>query len=365
MNDDYASTLDLPQAADLLRRTDGPIAVFTHAKPDGDALGCVIALTAALRAMGKQVAARFVPPVPASLQSLPGVELATVCDARPDAEPGGASPCRGLPDPPALVVVLDTGAKAQVGLLYGYVEKHLDRTLIIDHHLSGDIPARHRFIDPTAAATAEPLADLLDLLPPLPPGGGRGEGASSRFTDPVIPPNLYTALASDTGWFRFSSTSPRTFRLAARLLEAGVDHADLFRRLEQTERPAKVRLLTRALDSLELLADDRAALMVLRTADFIETGAREDETDRIIDMPQMIGSVEVVALVTEREGGAVTAVSFRGKPGESAVNVADLAARFGGGGHARAAGAKIKAPLDEALPRIRDALAAAARAGHA
>ena len=345
---DYESTMELADVADLLRRCEGEIVVLTHAKPDGDALGCVLAMTAGLRSLGKTVSACVVPPVPQSLLELPGAAGVGVL--------GKDQPHGGVPADPAVVVVLDTGAKSQLGPLADYVEKHLDRTLIIDHHLSGDVAAPYRYIDAEAAAAAEPVAELLDLLMPEP------------LTDPMaelIPTALYAAIASDTGWFRFSNTSPRTLRLAARLLEAGVDHADLYRRLEQSERPAKVRLLTRALDSLELLSDARAALLVLRGADFAETGAQESETERIIDVPQMIGSVQIVALVTERQGGAITAVSFRSKPGMSGINVAEVAGRFGGGGHARAAGAKIQESLEEALPQVRSALMQAVEAAEA
>lgn len=347
----YDSTLDLSQAADLLRQCPGEIVILTHAKPDGDAFGCVLALLVTLRAMGKEASGYVVPPIPASLLTLPGADHVHIL--------GKDLPRGAPPADPGLIVIVDTGARSQLGPLWPYVEKHLDRTFILDHHLAGDVAARYRFIDSTAAAAAEPLADLLQLLP-VPPAEGRGEGDAPRDAAPIVPTALYTALASDTGWFRFSSTSPRTFHLAARLLEAGVDHADLFRRLEQTERPAKLRLLARALASLELLENDQAALMVLCAADFVAAGAREDETDRIIDMPQMVGAVQAVALVTERDGGTLTAVSFRSKPGPSAINVADLAGRFGGGGHARAAGAKIHAPLHETLPKIRAALVAAA-----
>ena len=114
------------------------------------------------------------------------------------------------------------------------------------------------------------------------------------------------------------------------------------------------------------LADGRAAVMVLRPDDFDATGALAEETERLVDIPQVVGSVRAVALVTQQRdrGKHLTRISFRSKSpdpltGEPAVDVAELAERFGGGGHARAAGAKVEAPLDEVLPRIEAALASA------
>jgi phosphoesterase RecJ-like protein len=339
---DYTSTIDLPAVAERLRDATGPVVLLTHAKPDGDALGSVLALSTALAALGHRTHPIVTPPVPANLRRLPGSDAVAVYDPNGEAPP-----------PPGLLVVLDTGAYGQLGPLRGYVERYLGRTVIIDHHLSGDIPAPHRYIDTTAAACAEIVAELLAHLGPA---SAPAHGDDARR---VIDTALFAGLASDTGWFRFSNVTPRTHRLAADLIARGVDHAGLYGLLEQNERPQKLLLLKRALASLELLADGRAALMVLRQSDFAETGAVEAETERLIDVPQQVGSVRVVALVTERTGDLgqpITAVSFRSKPEASAVDVSAVAGRFGGGGHARASGAKVMQAVDDVLPPVRDAL---------
>jgi phosphoesterase RecJ-like protein len=149
--------------------------------------------------------------------------------------------------------------------------------------------------------------------------------------------------------------------LAARLLRRGVDHAALYQKLEQTERPEKLQLLIRAVSSLRLIARERAAVMVLRRGDFAATGALVEETERFVDLPQAVESVRVVALITEppaQDGSKAGPVrlSFRSKPGSGAVDVAKLAGQFGGGGHARAAGAKLDAPLDEVISRVTGAV---------
>lgn len=344
---DYRATLDVDAAADLLRATPGPVVIFTHAKPDGDAFGAMIALTAALRGLGKTVSSCLVPPVPTSLDEMPGAEMAMVyCNGETE---------RALPAA-SLYVVLDTGAWAQLGPAGALLEPHLDRTLIIDHHLSGDVPATHRLIDGEAAATCEVLAPVIERLL----GGDldAGEPQLSR----AICEGLFLGIASDTGWFRFSNTRPQTHELAAKLLRRGVDHAAIYSRTEQSERPQKLALLIRALDSLKLVADGRAAIMSLNLADFDETGAFEEETERLVDLPQQVGTIEVIVLASESRGDPangimpVTRLSFRSKPGDGAVNVAELAAQFGGGGHARAAGAKLQQSLAELLPELERAL---------
>ncbi len=341
----YTANITLDRAAELLSQTAGPIIVLTHSKPDGDAAGSVVALVTALGAMGKHATGLLVSPITDTLQFLadtPGIR--------------NASSAADLPADTALLVIVDTGAYSQLHPLADAIRPMLDRTLILDHHLSGDVPAKHRYIDSSAAAAAEIVACVVDRLLK-----GKTSDTHARQT---INDALFTGIASDTGWFRFSNVTPQTHRLAADLIAAGVNHADLYARLEQAERPEKLKLLIRAVESLELLADDRAAVMTLHASDFDETGARAEETERLIDIPQQVGSVQVIALLSEihTDHGPQTRVSFRSKPVADAVNVAELASQFGGGGHARAAGAKIDQPLDLVRPRIVDALVKAVAA---
>ncbi len=325
----------------MIRRGGDGVLITTHAKPDGDAFGSVLALTVALHKAGQRATACLMPPVPAYLMQLRGAELVRVHqDGDTLVEPG-------------LVVVLDTGAWAQLAPIRPQLEGWTDRTLIIDHHLNGDVPARWHYIDAQGAACCEIVAQLLDEMK-LP-------------FDPIVCEALYVGIASDTGWFRFSNTRPQTHELAARLLRQGVDHAELYRKIEQAERPEKLALLIRALDSLQLLADGRVAVMTLRAADFAETGAVDEETERFVDVPQAVTSVQMVVLITESPSatdGSGRAdrpirLSFRSKPGPGAINVARLAQRFGGGGHARAAGAKVDAPLEDVILQITEVLTAA------
>ena len=351
----YESNLDDCQVVSLLTGARCVI-ITTHAKPDGDAFGAVVALARVLRRGNADVSAFLEGPVHTSFRNLPGYELVRPYDRQrewPAAD---------------LVVLVDTGAWAQLEPMRSRLEPRLEQMLIIDHHVSGDVPAAWRYIDSKAAATCEILGHLF--------GHMALTEADDGALDLLVAEALFVGLASDTGWFRFSNTRAQTLELSARLLRAGVDHAGLYRKLEQTERVEKLTLMIRALDSLRLVADDRAALMVLRAEDFAQTGAMLEETERFVDLPQVVETVQVVALVTEPPpvagdsacgsssngrgpGEGAIRLSFRSKPGPNAVDVAQLAAQFGGGRHQRAAGAKVIGPLNEVSHRVAQAIAAA------
>jgi phosphoesterase RecJ-like protein len=348
------STISLEQIADRLATETGQIIVCTHAKPDGDAFGSVVAVVETLAAIGRNVLGVLAPPIPVSLKNLPGHDHVEVWSEQLE-----------LPQP-AVVLIVDTGAWSQVGPLRPYIEQHLDQTIIIDHHLSGDIQTPDRHVEGEAAAACEIVAELVELLMHHKDGGagiGRREGDVTGYSPlpAVVRDALFVGIASDTGWFRFSNTRPQTHELAAKLIRQGTDHAMLYQKLEQAERPEKLALLTRALDSLELYADGRAAVMILRQSDFEETGARIEETERLIDIPQIVESIQVFVVLTEvvrPTGQRITRMSFRSRHtgNDQAVNVAELAARFGGGGHARAAGAKVEQPIENVQPRLAEAL---------
>src|SRR5206468_2901514 len=136
----------------------------------------------------------------------------------------------------------------------------------------------------------------------------------------------------DTGWFQFSNTRPYTMRLAALLMEAGVDTDRMYQALYQNERPERVALQTRAQQSLELLADQRLAVMRVAKRDFEELKAGVGDTENLINIPLQIRSVEVSLLFVEAQDAGPVRVSLRSK---GQVDVAKFAEQFGGGGHAR------------------------------
>ena len=350
----YTSTCTVAEAAVRLSRAgEGTRLLVTHAKPDGDALGSVMALQRTLHDLGIRADAVVVPPVPDPLRRLAGFERVEVWTR-------GWTPPAGVDQ----VVVLDTGAWSQLGGMGPVVQERLAETMVIDHHLGGDVNAPFRLIDGEAAAACEIVAEVVQCLvrPGHPQGKREGDSAAFKPLPGVTRDALFVGIASDTGWFRFSNVRPQTHELAARLIRMGCDHAALYGLLEQADRTEKLDLLTRALGSLIRVPEADAAVMVLRAEDFRATGARPEETERLIDVPQSVDAINVVVLLSEAagRGNTVTRMSFRSKPvgpdGHPPVNVSDLAGRFGGGGHARAAGARRDAPIDEVLPEVLAAL---------
>ena len=351
---DYTSNISLADAVAMLGAIKRAV-VVTHGKPDGDAYGSVTALTLTLRKLGCDAVGWFVPPIQECFLSLDGSEVTR------EFEDQAAAPFFPQSDPSYsnddLLIIVDTGAWAQVAAMREVIEPHLDRALIIDHHLSGDVIAKHRLIDSKAAATCELLVDVLDAL-----GATRPD---LNLLDLAVCEALFLGIASDTGWFRFSNTTAHTHKTAARLVDAGVNSAAVYERFEQNGSTSRIKLLARALSSLTFHADERVAIMTLRAEDFQLAGAQIEETERFIDVPQSIESLELIVFIIEplralerEEEQGVIRMSFRSKPGELAVNVAELARQFGGGGHARAAGAKVKGQFTDVVVKVTDAAVA-------
>jgi phosphoesterase RecJ-like protein len=338
---DYSSNATLAQIAARLREA-SKIIIFTHAKPDGDAVGSTLALARALTALGKSAAPIYLPPWSTRFEALIGAT--PVIHER-----------RGIWTDPALTsadacAVLDTGSWNQLADAKAFLVPRRASTVLVDHHPHGDADvADLRHIDTTSASACELVAELCRLLLSL---------ASIRDLPRHVAEPLYLGLATDTGWFRYSNTRSATLRMAADLIDAGVDHNRLYRNTEQTDSPRRLMLTQRALASLEYLASDRAAMMCVTKRDIEECNATQDELGGLTDLPQAVGSVRAVAVLTEVES-TLTKVSLRSKapdPGQPLIDVNKIAQTLGGGGHVHAAGVKMHMPLAQAREHIRAAL---------
>jgi phosphoesterase RecJ-like protein len=322
------------QMHEIMRRISAAVRllVVTHARPDGDALGSLAALCGAARAAGKQTATLVPGEVPARYDFLLAgdrhapaerfAELANWADA---------------------VIIVDTCALAQLDGLDDQLAAAREKIVVIDHHATTDDIGAVRWLDTSAAAAGVMVGELLDAL---------GWPVDLRTAEALL-----TAMTTDTGWFHYSNTDGRCLRAAARLFDAGVEGDKLYQRLFQADRPERMMLLSRALASLELPAGGPIATMKLRLGDFAETGARQDETENIVNEPMRMGCVEVSMLLvqTPDDGGRCIRVSLRSRGG---VDVAAVARRFGGGGHVQAAGLRA----DEDIDTLAANLVAACRA---
>lgn len=317
------------------------IVVLTHVKPDGDAIGSTLAVVRALRLAGKDARAWYSGPMP---DFYPGLLRGTPAHVLDD---------YGLPhEEPDGILILDTGSWSQLEPFAPWLKDRSAAAALMDHHVHGDADtAPRRFIATDSAAVCQPAAELCRLL--------LGKKSLSDLPVDVAEP-LYLGLATDTGWFRHSNVTPGVMHLAADLIAAGVEHALLYSMIAQQDKPARLRLLARALASLEMLDRDRIAVMTVTQQDFHDSRATPNDTGGFVDVPLTIASVMVSVLITEAFSGPtdtkITKVSFRAKEGDGAVDVNAIARKLGGGGHIRAAGAKLSLPLDEARKRIIEAL---------
>jgi phosphoesterase RecJ-like protein len=206
--------------------------------------------------------------------------------------------------------------------------------LVIDHHLTGDKLGTVEVIDSTAAATGEIILDLFKT-------------AGWQIT-PVIAESLYIALSTDTGWFRFDNTDARVMRNASTLIELGAKPAEIYHKMYQNYSPARLKLLGKMLESLELHRNDKIALMFIMRKDFEATGATGSDTEDFINESHRISSVEASALLVElKDGGFRCSLRSNGS-----IDVRQIAAKFGGGGHKVAAGTNLKGPLETAKKMI-------------
>ena len=305
------------------------VLVTTHVRPDGDALGTVAATVLGMRRVGVEAEVLLLSHLPRKYQFVFEDNKIVHHDAE-----------RGWPASLTLsnfdtLLVMDTGTWSQLPGLREHVESWAGKKLVVDHHLTQEDWADVKLVVTEAAAAGEIAAELLDVW-------------QIEFDQPIAAA-LYLAIASDTGWFQFSNTRPYTHRLAARLIEHGVNTDQMYQHLYQNERAERVTLQTRAQQSLELLVNGRLAVMRVAKDDFHRTGANVGDTENLINIPLQIRTVEVSLLFVEPTDPGPVRVSLRSK---GQVDVARFAEQFAGGGHARAAGLKLTGALNEVHDRV-------------
>ncbi|QOV90854.1 DHH family phosphoesterase [Humisphaera borealis] len=324
------STLDPYRAIIEVASRCKRILVTTHVRPDGDALGTCVALILGLRKVGIDAELLVLSKLPRKYAFVVETNK-IICH---DADKGWPEKLNDLSRFDAFVSC-DTGTWSQLPGLKDRILNWKVPKLVIDHHLTQEDWATTKLVITEASAAGEIVAELLDQWDiPI---------------DTNIGSAIFLAIASDTGWFQFANTRPYTLRLAARLMEVGVDTDKMYQLLFQNERAERVALQTRAQQSLELLADGRLAVMQVRKSDFEETRADVPDTENLINIPLQIQTVQASILLTEPKDGGAIRVSLRSK---GQVDVARFAEKFGGGGHARASGLRIEGTLKSARDKV-------------
>jgi phosphoesterase RecJ-like protein len=309
------------------------VLITTHIRPDGDALGSTAALAMALKLQNIEAEILLLSHLPTKYAFI----YRDYNIVHHDAEttwPAGLS----LDNFDAFVSV-DTGTWSQLPGLKEKVLAYKKPRLVIDHHLTQETWADIHLVVKEASAACEIVGELLTLW--------------DVKIDDKIATALYLGLVSDTGWFQFSNTRPYTLRLAALLMDAGVNTDRLYQLLYQNERKERIALQARALQKLELLQDGRLAVMRVTKSDFEETRANVPDTENLINLPLQIATVEVSIVLTEPADFGPVRVSLRSK---GHIDVAKFAEQFGGGGHARASGLKVDGDFQAAHDKVVNAM---------
>ncbi|MDR3314804.1 MAG: DHH family phosphoesterase [Oscillospiraceae bacterium] len=305
--------IDVRQAAERLQ-TAPALRILVHSHPDGDTLGCAFALARAMHWLGKDVCVLSEDPIPEMFAFM----------------------AAGLPQREreyGLLVCVDVADEHLLGKRQ--VERFGGRiALNLDHHATNPLFAAETCVDPAAAAAAELVCDVIDTLGvPL---------------DTAMASCLYAGISTDTGCFRYSNTTARSHRCAARFMELGTPAAELDRAFFETKTKTCAALERMAFEGLRFYCGDRVAMIVVTQAMFRKSGSNEEEFIKLVPQTRQIEGVLVGVSIREREDGSFK-ISLRS---HAPVDAAEICARMGGGGHARAAGCASEKPLGATVEEI-------------
>lgn len=314
---------DLGDIAEALR-TNRRFVVFSHARPDGDALGCTLAMALCLQQLGKEVTAYNEDGVPGKFRYLAHSDLIQI----PPAEPLEFD----------VAIVLDNAVKTRAGTAVPAAAK-ARLWINIDHHITNERFGDLVFVDSSAPATGQILYELFHQCElPL----------TYAMAD-----NLFTAITTDTGSFQYPNTTARTYEIAAALIKAGVKVGELSQKIYESYPRRRLALMRELLNVVRFSSNDRVASFALSIATAQKVGAQPEDSEGLIDTIRSIEGVVAAAFLEELEDGRVR-ISLRSKSRE--VDVSNVCGQFGGGGHTLAAGARAVGTLTEVHERVLAAL---------
>ncbi len=306
--------------------------LISHIRPDCDALGSELGLAAGLRKLGKEVHiinGHATPPNLAFIDPKKSIQQIDV-DIQRNALPAFD-----------VAIVLDTSAWAQLGPMGEVLKTLTCKKLLVDHHVSEDELGTENFKNTTAEATGRLMVEALDAL---------GVPLDEEISTP-----LFAAIATDTGWFRFGSATGETYRVTARLIDAGASPAKIYNNLYEQDTLGRIKLRGEILARVTTELSGRLVHTYVLKEDFPRLGALPSDTEDAINLALGVKGTEVAVILVEQPTGGFK-VSFRSR---SQVDCAALASKFGGGGHKAAAGAFAEGNLQEAQARVLDAARAA------
>ncbi|MGI6538739.1 MAG: DHH family phosphoesterase [Caldicoprobacterales bacterium] len=297
------------------------IALIAHVQPDGDAIGSCLALAETLKETGRIIDIYCQDEIPVFLHFLKGA--VNIKKKNQDISTYD------------LGIAIDCSDEERMGTCID-IFKSAKNTMNIDHHISNTYFAMLNIVDHKAAATGEIVYKILRLLD------------NKKIIRKPVAEALYTAISADTGGFRYRNTTAESYRIAAELVECGIDVEYITDKLYKTNSIERIRLLEKALGSLTLYNNNQIAIISITQKDLAVTGAKEYEIENMVNYAKDIVGVKIGILMKEANDGSVR-VSFRSK---DEIDVSRLAEQYGGGGHKAAAGTTIRMSME----RARDAI---------
>lgn len=314
--------------------------ILGHMRPDGDALGAMTAVKKVIQAAGREAQGIYFSPVSSRYIHLPKqADLIEWEENRHTAE--------NLDNQYDGVVIVDTCSWGQLETAESFLKASRLPKIIVDHHETRDDLSNKKtedlyLLDPTAASVCTMVHEWFQAMEwPI-------ETATAEA--------LFTGISTDTGWFRFPNTDGRTLRAAADLVERGVRADVSYNRLYASLPAARMRLMTRMLETLEFLADGKLAIMSLTKDMFEQAQATQGDAEDLVNEPMVTDTVVVSVLLTDL-GEGIIRLNLRSKSPEIAgidIDVSAIAKELGGGGHRRAAGARIEGELAAIRQQITD-----------
>ena len=297
------------------------ILIATHTNPDGDAIGSLIAMGLCLDVLNKKTTLYNESPIPAVYRFLPAVNrvVRNIKNENYD-----------------LAVILDCGNLKRIGMAVSAV-RQIPITVNIDHHITNTRFGHLQLIDTSACATAEIVYRLIKQMDvPL---------------DKAIATSIYTGILTDTGSFRFSNTNRAAFSICQEMVGLGVDPYNIAQHVYGAYSLGRIKLLNLALDSIEISDNGKLSIMTLTQDMFHETHTQAEDVDGLINYAKRIEDVKVAALIQENRNGKEKTNNFNrfdvSLRSDGTVDVASIAASFGGGGHFIAAGFSIETTLSD------------------
>ena len=319
---------DFTKAVDMMNKSKR-ILITTHTKPDGDALGCIVAMSEVLRSLGKEVKTLILSPAPQWYRFILDEKIPVLGkDIQLKELKAGQY---GEFD---LIIILDTNSPGQLPEFSEYLKQVNTPLLVIDHHRTSDGLGVIELVESDAAATGLIILDLF-------------KHADWSITKKIAEA-LFVAISTDTGWFQFNNTDSRVFTACSELIQLGAKPSAIYHNLYENFSKERFQIRTIMLNTLELHLDKRCAIMHISQQDFEKSGATYADTENLINETRRINSVDTSALFIELGDGRMRC-SLRSK---GAVDVGEIAEKFGGGGHKMAAGTFIPGPIEKAKQTI-------------